>query len=173
MIGILYFFATEYASMTAVICGTPMPATIRVVQMEPGPIPTLTQSAPALMRSSVPFAVATLPTMTCRSGYAALISFVARRTFADWPCALSTTTQSTCALTSASTRSSRFVVMPTPAPHRRRPCSSFAEFGYLICFSISLIVMRPFRLPSLSTIGSFSFLAFARIFFASSSVTPS
>ena len=33
--------------MTAVICGTPMPATTRVVQMEPGPMPTLTTSAPA------------------------------------------------------------------------------------------------------------------------------
>ena len=28
------------------ICGTPTPATIRVVQIEPGPIPTLTPSAP-------------------------------------------------------------------------------------------------------------------------------
>jgi hypothetical protein len=31
----------------AVSCGTPTPATIRVVQIEPGPIPTLTASAPA------------------------------------------------------------------------------------------------------------------------------
>ena len=38
---------------TAVICGTPMPATTRVVQMEPGPMPTLTQSAPAWMSASV------------------------------------------------------------------------------------------------------------------------
>jgi hypothetical protein len=30
----------------AVICGTPTPATIRVVQIEPGPMPTLTASAP-------------------------------------------------------------------------------------------------------------------------------
>ena len=33
-------------SATAVICGTPTPATIRVVQMEPGPTPTFTPSAP-------------------------------------------------------------------------------------------------------------------------------
>ena len=45
-----------------------MPATILVVQMEPGPIPTLTQSAPALIKASVPSAVATLPAITCRSG---------------------------------------------------------------------------------------------------------
>ena len=31
----------------AVICGTPTPATTRVVQIEPGPMPTLTASAPA------------------------------------------------------------------------------------------------------------------------------
>jgi len=30
----------------AVICGTPTPATTRVVQMEPGPMPTFTPSAP-------------------------------------------------------------------------------------------------------------------------------
>ena len=64
-------------------------------------------------------------------------------------------------------------VIPTPAPQRRRPWSSLAEFGYLICFSISLMVMSPFKLKSLSTIGSFSFLAFARIAFASSNVIPS
>jgi hypothetical protein len=31
----------------AVICGTPTPATMRVVQIDPGPIPTFTPSAPA------------------------------------------------------------------------------------------------------------------------------
>ena len=35
------------ASMIAVSCGTPTPATIRVVQIEPGPMPTLIASAPA------------------------------------------------------------------------------------------------------------------------------
>ena len=62
--------------------------------------------------------------------------------------------------------------MPTAAPARSLPCESCADAGYLICFSISLIVIRPLNLKSLSTIGSFSFLAFARIFFASSSVIP-
>ena len=46
------------------VCGTPMPATIRVVQMLPGPIPTLTTSAPASIRSRVAAAVATLPAMS-------------------------------------------------------------------------------------------------------------
>jgi len=80
---------------------------------------------------------------------------------------------STWAFTRASTRSIMLAVIPTPAPQSRRPCSSFAERGYLICFSISLIVISPFRWKSLSTIGSFSFLALARIFFASSKVMPS
>ena len=33
--------------MMAVSCGTPTPATMRVVQIEPGPMPTLIASAPA------------------------------------------------------------------------------------------------------------------------------
>ena len=82
------------------------------------------------------------------------------------------TITSTCAFTSASTRSSTFAVMPTAAPQSRRPCSSLADNGYLMVFSISLMVIRPLRLKSSSTIGSFSFLDFARIAFASSSVTP-
>ena len=36
----------------AVTCGTPTPATTRVVQIEPGPMPTLTPSAPASIRAS-------------------------------------------------------------------------------------------------------------------------
>ena len=38
----------------AVTCGTPTPATTRVVQMEPGPTPTLTPSAPASTRALAP-----------------------------------------------------------------------------------------------------------------------
>ena len=40
-------FSAAATFATAVICGTPTPATMRVVQMEPGPMPTLTPSAPA------------------------------------------------------------------------------------------------------------------------------
>ena len=45
-------------------CGIPTPATIRVVQIVPGPIPTLTASAPASMRALAPSAVAMLPAKT-------------------------------------------------------------------------------------------------------------
>ena len=50
-------------SMIAVSCGTPKPVTMRVVQIEPGPIPTLIALAPASASSRAPSAVATLPAM--------------------------------------------------------------------------------------------------------------
>ncbi len=46
---------------TAVICGTPTPATMRVVQIEPGPMPTLTPSAPASTSARAASAVTMLP----------------------------------------------------------------------------------------------------------------
>ena len=39
--------------------------------------------------------------------------------------------------------SRQFAVIPTAAPQRRRPWASFADNGYLICFSISLIEKYP------------------------------
>jgi hypothetical protein len=39
-------------SAIAVTCGTPTPATMRVVQIEPGPMPTFTASAPASISAS-------------------------------------------------------------------------------------------------------------------------
>ena len=51
--------------MIAVSCGTPTPATMRVVQIEPGPMPTLMASAPASISALAPSAVATLPATTC------------------------------------------------------------------------------------------------------------
>ena len=56
------------ASDTAVICGTPQPVTIRVVQIDPGPIPTLTASTPASARALAPSPVATLPAISCTLG---------------------------------------------------------------------------------------------------------
>ena len=59
--GIPYFLPTSAQSITAVNCGTPTPATTLVVQIDPGPIPTLTQSAPASTKSLTASAVAILP----------------------------------------------------------------------------------------------------------------
>ena len=50
--------------MIAVSCGTPVPATILVVQIEPGPIPTFTASAPASANAFAPAAVPTFPAIT-------------------------------------------------------------------------------------------------------------
>jgi hypothetical protein len=61
MIGTSCSCATAAHIMIAVSCGTPTPATIRVVQMLPGPMPTFTPSAPASMSAAVPSGVATFP----------------------------------------------------------------------------------------------------------------
>ena len=55
------------ASITAVSCGTPIPAMILVVQIEPGPIPTFTALTPASARALAPAAVATFPAMIWKS----------------------------------------------------------------------------------------------------------
>ena len=67
------FFKASAISEIALICGTPTPATIRVVHMLPGPIPTFTQSAPALARSWAAFAVAILPAIISRFGKSFLV----------------------------------------------------------------------------------------------------
>ena len=45
---LFYFLRAFFTSVIAEICGTPIPATILVVQIDPGPIPTLIISAPEL-----------------------------------------------------------------------------------------------------------------------------
>ena len=89
-----------------------------------------------------------------------------------WPWAVSTTTTSTLASTSAAARSRTSGVTPRAAPTRSRPSESLQAFGYLICFWMSLTVMRPFRLKSLSTTRSFSTLWRCRISLACSRVVP-
>ena len=54
--GVFAFFATSTASMMAVSCGTPTPATMRVVQIEPGPMPTLIEFGACVDQSSGAFA---------------------------------------------------------------------------------------------------------------------
>src|SRR5262245_9908010 len=65
MTGVSLLCATSTASMMAVSWGTPTPATMRVVQIEPGPIPTLIASAPASISALAPSPVAMLPATTC------------------------------------------------------------------------------------------------------------
>ena len=63
-IGVPVRAASSATSMIAVSWGTPTPATTRVVQIEPGPMPTFTASAPRSIRMRAPSAVATLPATT-------------------------------------------------------------------------------------------------------------
>ena len=87
--------AASAASMMAVSCGTPTPATIRVVQIEPGPMPTLIASAPASISACAPSRVATLPAMIATLLVTRLIRATWSSTCSEWPCAVSTTMQST------------------------------------------------------------------------------
>ena len=128
----------------ALICGTPTPATTRVVQIEPGPMPTLTPSAPCLTRSSAASAVTMLPPITCMSGYFVLILATVSSTPREWPCEVSTTTTSTPASRSAATRSSVSGAVPTAAPTRRLPTLSLQAFGNSVAFWKSLTVIMPF-----------------------------
>ena len=70
--GTPYRAATSATSWTAVTCGTPTPATTRVVQIDPGPMPTLTASAPASISASAASPVAMLPATTSNSPDSAL-----------------------------------------------------------------------------------------------------
>ena len=66
--------AASATSEIAVSCGTPTPATIRVVHIEPGPIPTLSASTPIEIKSSAASAVAMLPTHNSASILSLMVS---------------------------------------------------------------------------------------------------
>ena len=76
---------TSLMSRIADICGTPIPAIIRVVQIEPGPMPTLIASAPAFTNSIAPSEVATLPAIKSIEGNSFLIIFTVSMTFFECP----------------------------------------------------------------------------------------
>src|SRR3954466_10857467 len=95
-------FAAATESLIAVSCGTPTPATMRVVQIEPGPTPTFTALTPASMSALVAPAVATLPATSCSFGNFLRVSRTASITPAEWPCAVSTQITSQPAAISAS-----------------------------------------------------------------------
>ena len=52
----------------AMICGTPTPATMRVVQIEPGPMPTLTRVGAGIGQRRAAAPVAMLPPITSTCG---------------------------------------------------------------------------------------------------------
>ena len=138
MIGMPVPLRPSAALMIAYNCGTPTPATIRVVQILPGPTPTFTPLTPASASALAPAAVATLPPMICRSLYSALMRFICSSTPRLWPCAVSTAITSTPTSTRADILSNVSAVTPTAAPTNKRPWLSFAELGWFSTFSISL-----------------------------------
>ncbi len=131
---------------TALICGTPTPATTRVVQMEPGPMPTFTPSAPACTRSRAASPVTMLPPITCSSGHCVLMrghgfehpARVAVRGVDDHHVGRPLR---------AARRRGRACPAPYPLPRatRRRPFSSLLARGKSVAFWKSFTVIMPFR----------------------------
>ena len=115
-------------SKTAVICGTPTPATTRVVQIEPGPMPDLDASAPASISASAASPVATLPAMSSMSNSALI-----RAHHLDHPrvcpCAVSTTSTSTSAADERGRALERVRADSDRRADRRRPRSSLVACG--------------------------------------------
>ena len=72
----------------------PTPATMRVVQIEPGPWPTLMALAPQSARNSTPAALVTLPAMMGSLGKASRSIRTVSPTPLLWPCAVETATTS-------------------------------------------------------------------------------
>ena len=84
MMGILFLPVTLAQLIIADICGKPAPEITLVVQIAPGPMPTLTAFAPAAIKSSAALAVAILPAITAILCLA-LIFFTVSITFCEWP----------------------------------------------------------------------------------------
>ena len=106
--------------------GRPVPVCMRVVHMAPGPTFTLTMSAPASMRSRVPWADTTLPATTGTPGSRARTERSASIIFSWWPCAVSMTSTSTPIASSAFAFVAGSPLMPTAHATIRRPSASTA-----------------------------------------------
>src|SRR3954453_7738730 len=147
------------ASRIAVICGAPTPATTRVVQIEPGPTPTFTASAPAWTKADAAARVATLPPITStRSPTTVLSRCTMSSTSRLCACAVSTITTSTPASTRVMARVHESSPTPTAAPTSSRPSLSLVDSGNCSVLTKSLTVINPVSLPCPSTIGSFLIL---------------
>ncbi len=124
-----------------VSCGTPTPATMRVVQIEPGPMPTLTPSAPAsneLARG-----------LGRRDVAGDHVDRVALLELAHGLDHVGSSARGPCRRRGRrrrprpGPRQRSKSCTPTAAPTRRRPRSSVAELGKASSMSMSFIVIRP------------------------------
>ena len=112
-----------------------MPATNLVVQIDPGPIPTLTMSTPNFIKNFAASAVAIFPAhKVVLFVFLFFITFIISATFLLCPCAVSTTIKSTFSFKIASALLSSNGPAPTAAP-----TNNFNFFTFLIssiCFLI-------------------------------------
>ena len=142
---------SEHASIaliTAVNWGTPTPVTILVVQIEPGPIPTLTAFAPLSTRALAASGVPTFPAMIWASGPAcSLMVRTVSRTPWECPWAVSTATASAPASNIASALSMPLSPVPVAATTRSLPLSSLQDNGLSRDLLMSLTVIRPENPP--------------------------
>lgn len=162
------------ASKIAVICGAPTPATTLVVQIDPGPTPTFTASAPASTRAAAADLVATLPpTTSTRSPTSDLSLPTMSSTNRLCACAVSTTSTSTPASTNIMARTQASPPTPTAAPTSSRPSLSLVASGCCSVLTKSLTVISPVSRPRPSTTGSFSILLRRNRPSAADALTPS
>ena len=97
--------------------GTPIPATNLVVQIEPGPIPTLTTSTPSLIKNFAASGVAILPAhKVVFDDFIFLIFLIISATFLLCPCAVSTTIKLIFSFIIASALLTSSPPAPTAAP---------------------------------------------------------
>ena len=155
MTGIPASLATSATSEIAVTWGTPIPATIRVVQMEPGPIPTLRPSAPWAIKSSAASRVAMLPIHKSASILSLMVS-ANLTTFMLWAWAQSIEMMSAPASSNAIALSKS--KGPQAAATKYLPFLSSAALGCWSWFKISLMVRIPTKSPSSLTTGNLSTL---------------
>src|SRR3989344_2249612 len=150
MTGTLYLRATETTSSTAESCGTPTPEMRRVVQIEPGPTPTLTASANwhAAFAAS---AVAMLPNIILAFLRLFFIFRALSTTFKLCPCAQSMTMTSQPASSSAFALSAangpQAAAIGTPAFFTSRTIATCASMEQLRCKT-----PRPPSFPSVMAI---------------------
>ena len=105
-------------------------------------MPTLIASAPASISACAPSRVATLPAMIATLLVARWMRRTCSSTCSEWPCAVSTTRQSTPAAISSSARSKPLSPTVVAAATRRRPSASLAALGWAVAFSMSLTVIE-------------------------------
>ena len=117
----------------ALSCGTPIPATNLVVQIEPGPIPTFIISTPNLIRNFAASSVATFPAQRETDfGLIFLIFLIISPTFFVWPWAVSTTIKSILHFRISLALSNSLVPAPTAAPTFNP--KDFTFFISITCF---------------------------------------